>query len=229
MSEQKFQVIINGQLAAGADLAQTKENIAKLFKTSPQAIEPMFAGKKLSVKKNLDQATAKKYQQAIIRAGLKAGVVPMAAAAKPATTARPTENSDTSAATIAAVGSIMDDRPQPPPANIDTSAYGMDEVGITLDSTPAADAPEIDISDYDMDEVGIIIDETPPPSPPEIDVSAITMKEAGEDLMEYDAIPEATFDLSEISMAEAGETLIEHAPIPPADIDTSNLDIVKPE
>ncbi len=230
MDNRQFQVIINGQLAEGADLDQTRQNIARLFKATIEAVEPMFSGKRISVKKNLDQATAKKYQQLIIKAGLKAGVAPMpntAATENSGKTSQPQATGLTPSA-IAAVGSTMDDRPPPPAANIDTSAYDMDEVGIILDKTPPTDAPEIDVSTYDMDEVGIILDETPPAAAPAIDVSAITMKEAGEDLMEYEATPEAQFDLSQLSMAEAGETLVEHSPVPPADIDTSKFKTSEP-
>jgi len=234
MTSKNFQVIINGQLAEGADLNQTKQNIAQLFKAKLEAVEPMFSGKRISIKKNLDQDTAKKYQQAIIKAGLKAGVAPMpgvvTAEQSPSKTPPATETVATgiAAATIAEAGSTMDDRPPPPAANIDTSAYDMDEVGITLDETPLADEPEIDISAFSMDEAGIIIDETPPAEAPEIDVSAISMHEVGVDMMEYEAPPEADYDLSGFSMAEAGETLAEHELVPTPDIDTSKLTINEP-
>ncbi len=229
MDDKQFQVIINGQLAEGADLDQTRQNIARLFKATIEAVAPMFSGKRISVKKNLDQATAKKYQQLIIKAGLKAGVAPMSnAAAATETAAVKSQSAGLADATIAAVGCTMDDRPPPPEANIDTSAYGIDEVGITLDETPPPDQPDIDISAFDIDEVGIILDETPPPNEPDIDISGISMKETGTDLTEYEPVPEATFDLDQLSMAEAGETLVEHTPVPPADIDTGKLEVSEP-
>ncbi len=203
MSEQCFQVIINGQLAEGAEPTQTRQNIAKLFKTKVDAIEPMFSGKRICVKKNLNQATARKYQQFIIKAGLKAGVAPM-----PSTTAPAKQKPDSAlspdgtpvATEIAEVGSIMDSRPPAPAANIDTSAY-------------------------DMDEVGIILDEKPLVASAEIDTSALSMHEAGVNMMEYETSPKAEYDLSQLSMADVGETLVKHTPIPPADIDTSNLEM----
>ena len=225
MADKLFQVIINGQLAQGANLDQTKQNIAKLFKATLDVVEPMFAGKRISVKKNLDQVTAKKYQQAIIKAGLKAGVAPMpnTAPAEQSTTPNPA-TTGIATATIAAAGSTMDDRAAPPAANIDTSAYGMNEVGITLDDSPLADEPEIDISAFSMDEVGTIIDETPPAKAVKIDTSTISMQEAGADLMKYETPATADYDLSELSMAEAGETLVEHTHTAPAEINTSNLE-----
>lgn len=229
MSDKQFQVIINGQLTEGADLEQTRLKIAQLFKATVDAVAPMFSGKRISVKKNLDQATAKKYQQLIIKAGLKAGVaaMPDATAATPATTVK-SQPADLATATIAAVGCTMDDRPAPPEANIDTSAYDMAEVGITLDETAPPQEPEIDISAFDIHEVGVTLDETPPPDEPEIDISSFSIKETGADLMEYEAVPEATFDLDQLSMAEAGETLVEHTPVPPANIDTSKLEATDP-
>ncbi len=230
MSNRRFQVIINGTLAEGAEPDQTKQNIARLFKTEAAAVEMMFSGKRISVKKNLDQATARKYQQAIIKAGLKAGIVPMAkvepSEKKPDISTLPED--ELSTATLAATGCTMDERPQPARVDIDTSAYAMDEVGITLDESPPAEAPEIDITAYNLDEAGIILDETPPTEAPEIDVSEISMQERGADLVEYTALPEAEYDLSQFSMAAAGETLVEHPPVPPANIDTSRLEMNKP-
>ncbi len=186
----------------------------------------MFSGKKISIKKNLDQITAKKYQQAIIKAGLKAGVAPMpnTAPAGQKTTSIPAITG-IAAATIAAAGSTMDNRPPPSTAHIDTSAYTMSEAGITLDETSLADEPAIDISALSMDKVGIIIDETPPAQAAEIDVSTISMQETGVDLMEYETPVEADYDLSEFSMAEAGEILVEHTATAPVTIDTSNLEL----
>ncbi|MCF6323078.1 MAG: hypothetical protein L3J89_01935 [Gammaproteobacteria bacterium] len=203
MSNQYFQVIINGQLVEGAELTQTRQNIAKLFKARPDAVEPMFSGKRISVKKNLDQATARKYQQFIIKAGLKAGVAPMPGTTAPAEqkpASAPPQEGTLAATEIAAVGSIMDSRPPAPEANIDTSAYDMDEVGIILDEKPLVAAAEID-------------------------TSAISMHEAGVNMMEYEAPPKAEYDLSQLSLADAGETLVKHTPVPPAEIDTSNLEM----
>ncbi len=230
MSNRRFQVIINGELAEGAEPDQAKQNIARLFKTKSAAVEAMFSGKRISVKKNLDQATARKYQQAIIKAGLKAGIAPMAKvepSEKKSDISAPSENEPTSV-TLAATGCTMDERPQPAKVNIDTSAYAMDEVGITLDESPQAEAPEIDTTAYNLDEAGIILDETPQAEAAEIDVSEISIQERGADLMEYEAPPEAEYDLSQFSMAAAGETLVEHTPVPPANIDTSRLEMNKP-
>jgi len=225
MIDNLFQVIINGQLAKGAAHAQTRQNIATLFKAKIEAVEPMFSGKRISVKKNLDQETAKKYQQLIIKAGLKAGIAPMAAAPISGTGDAVPPKGDVTSVEIADVGSIMDNRPAAPEANIDTSAYGMDEVGTTLDETPLTDEPDIDISAYGMDELGITLDEKPPVAAAEIDTSAISMHETGVDMMEYQPPPKAEYDLSQLSMAEVGETLVEHTPVTPAEIDTSNIEM----
>ncbi len=230
MSNRQFQVIINGKLAEGAELNQTKQNIARLFKTKPAALETMFSGKRISVKKSLDQATARKYQQAIIKAGLKAGIALMTTVEslekKPDISAPP-ENELTTL-TLAPIGCTMDEKPQPIKADINTQVYAMDKVGIILDESPLAEAPEIDITAYSLDEIGIILDDTPPAEAPEIDISEISMRERGADLVEYKAPPEAEYDLSQFSMATAGETLIEHTPALPANIDTSRLKMNKP-
>jgi len=228
VADKKFQVIINGQLADGVALAQTKQNIARLFKKTIEAVEPMFSGKRISIKKNLDRTTAKKYQQIIIKAGLKAGIaaMPEATSAEKTTTPKP-QATILSDATLATAGSIMDGRAKPEDANIDTSAYRMDEVGIILDETPPPADANIDTSAFVMDEVGTILDETPPTAAPEIDTSNISMREVGENLTEYEPPPEVEFDLSQFSMGEIGEDIIASVTASPADIDTSKLSLAK--
>ena len=158
MSEQTFQVIVNGTLTEGAQLDQVKQNIAKLFNTSVGKVEPMFSGRKMAVKKGLDQQTAQKYKAAIIKAGLAAGIAPMAPATQPQPTEQPATAGQSGVsldnASIAAVGSVMDETPPPAEPDIDISNLDMGSPGETLSQQNQPPEPDIDVSDLTMGEVG---------------------------------------------------------------------------
>jgi len=224
MSEEKFQIVVNGSLTEGAELEQVKQNIAKLFKTSLDKVEPMFSGRKLAVKKNLDRETAQKYKAAIIKAGLAAAVAPMAGT--PAAKQPPAGGEFD--ASLAATGSIMDETPPPAEPDIDTSMLGMQASGVDLDQQAPPPEPDIDVSALSMDEAGEDVTEHQEIPAPDIDISAMTMAEAGEDVTEHEEVPPADIDTSELSMGEAGEDVTEHEEVPPANIDTSELSLDEP-
>ena len=219
-----FQILVNGTLTEGAQIEQVKQNIAKLFKTTPDKVEPMFSGRKLAVKKGLDKATALKYKTAINNAGLAAAVVAMADEA-PTSTDQTDTTADTSLdhASLAATGSTMDETPVAAPADIDTSGLVMDSVGETLVEATTTPEPDINIDQISMGEVGEDVTEYTPIPEPAIDISKLDMGEAGEDVMQYEPVPEADIDISELSMADVGEDVMRHKEVPPADIDTSSL------
>ena len=75
MAEPGFQIVFDGQLVEGADPAQVKANIAKLFKMEVAKVEPLFSGRPTVVKRGLDDASAQKYRIAFERAGAVATIV----------------------------------------------------------------------------------------------------------------------------------------------------------
>ncbi|QTA83077.1 UPF0145 [Desulfonema limicola] len=69
MSEKTYKLIFEGKIIQGHDPAQVKKHIKSLFKTSDKGLEHLFSGKPVVVKKNMDQKTAMKYNQAVKKAG----------------------------------------------------------------------------------------------------------------------------------------------------------------
>ena len=69
MSEKTYKLIFEGKIREGHDLSQVKKNIKALLKTSDKGIQQLFSGKPVVVKKNMDQTTSMKYNQAIKKAG----------------------------------------------------------------------------------------------------------------------------------------------------------------
>ncbi|MCK5639998.1 MAG: hypothetical protein KAJ19_04350, partial [Gammaproteobacteria bacterium] len=84
MSENTFAVAFSGQLVEGADPAQVRTNLAQLFKLDATKVEHLFSGKRVVIKKGVDQQTAGKYKLALHKAGAVAEIINLAAAQKPA-------------------------------------------------------------------------------------------------------------------------------------------------
>lgn len=103
MSEKRYNVIFQGELVGGADLAAVKENIARLFKMDMQKVEALFSGKKVVLRKDADQATAMKLRAAMKQAGARCDMVPVSdeGAAAPSTDTPQTASPPPSAASTA--------------------------------------------------------------------------------------------------------------------------------
>ena len=69
MIDGKFDVVFRGQIVKNAELSEVKDSLVKLFKSSPGAVENLFSGEEVAIKKSLDYSTAMKYQSAIKKAG----------------------------------------------------------------------------------------------------------------------------------------------------------------
>lgn len=218
MSEENIQVIVDGTLAEGVTAAEAKSRIAQLFKTSVDKIEPMFSGKPFAVKRELDLETARKYQAALLQAGLMAklmaATVPIVPPVAPSAALQN--------ASLAATGSDIDTTPAPAPLNIDTSAISMADVGITIMEHAPVAAAVIDTSRLQVDQAGQTLDQTPTAVAPDIDTSRISLASVGEDVMDYLPIPEVDIDTN-LTIAEAGITIMEHKPVAPVQIDTSKI------
>lgn len=69
MSDELFEVAFSGQIIDGADLAQVKEKVGAMFKADETKLVHLFSGKRVVIKKNIDQKTANKYKTALQNAG----------------------------------------------------------------------------------------------------------------------------------------------------------------
>lgn len=67
--ENQYKVVLNGQLAAGIDKVSASANFAQLFKISEEKAAQMLASFPVTVKSNVDEATAQKFKAAIEKAG----------------------------------------------------------------------------------------------------------------------------------------------------------------
>ena len=233
MAEGNYQVIFSGNIIDGAELDMVKRNVARVFKLDAEQVEKLFCGRRLILKKQIDQDTAEKYQAMMQRAGAICEVQNIAQAQKPTAPvndALPETASSTttpseaiSEVDLAEPGVTLIEHVEVPEANIDISGMDMAEVGIELIEHEVVPEANIDISGIDMAEVGIQLVEHEVVPEADIDVSGMDMAEVGIQLVAPKDIPEPEFDTSSMSLDVTGAQLVETKEIPPANIDTSHL------
>jgi hypothetical protein len=210
MSESSFNITFYGIIQPGKDKDVVIQNMATLFKTSPEKVRPFFAGGRKVIKSGVDELTAEKYKAALENAGL---VIKLEALETPA------QHEDKQ---HAAASAESDNE------NISVAPVGAD----VLENPPEVEPQPIgDISAITMAEVGADVLENPPEVEPQPigDISAITMAEVGADVLENppEVEPQPIGDISTITMAEVGADVIANpkpkakAPIP----DTSDLSV----
>jgi uncharacterized membrane protein YhaH (DUF805 family) len=74
MSENRFKIVFDGTLLPGVDLANAKLNLAALYKCDVAAVERLFSGKPVALKRDLSQADAQAYLQALKNTGIDARI-----------------------------------------------------------------------------------------------------------------------------------------------------------
>jgi hypothetical protein len=190
MSDELFEIAFSGQVSAGADPQEVKARVGKMFSAEGAKLDQLFSGQQLVIKKNVDQQTAQKYQDALQRVGAECEVKSMSAsapAAPPKPIADPPVQSDVAQAEPSAASAS------------DTSAGEVlppktDPLGITGDQIEAMAAtiappgselqseiksvpePQYDLSAYEMAPVGDTLGSTDKgPAPALPDTSGLSM------------------------------------------------------
>ena len=74
MSENRFKIVFDGALLPGVDVTTAKLNLAELFKSDVAAIERLFSGKPVALKRDLSQVDAQTYLQALTKTGIDARI-----------------------------------------------------------------------------------------------------------------------------------------------------------
>ena len=112
-----YEVAFSGQIAEGAELDTVKSNIAKMFKADDTKLAQLFSGKRIVIKKNIDQQTAAKYEAAMKKAGAVCEVLNLSQPVEEVVAAPPpaeTEPAAPVAQTVAASTQDYSDRNIPP-------------------------------------------------------------------------------------------------------------------
>lgn len=194
MAEGEFQVVFRGEITGDQPVEVVKQQLANLFRMPPERVEALFSGKPVVVKKNIDEATARRLEQAFVRAGAACEVrapstpatpdagadTPPAAAGEPAgdrhATRPETTSSDRPRGSIIAAGD--------PNHTVVDLAIPESFEGLEIDTsdTPLTPpgrkpAPEIDTGGLSLagDDAGPLSERKPPP-PADIDTSGLSME-----------------------------------------------------
>lgn len=79
MSEQQFDIIFRGDIVFGHQLTEVKARLQQLFKADAVKIDALFTGRPVPLKRGLDQASAQKYKDVLIKAGAQVELVAVGA------------------------------------------------------------------------------------------------------------------------------------------------------
>ena len=74
MSENRFKIMFDGALLPGVDITTAKLNLAELFKSDVSAIERLFSGRPVALKRDLSHSDAQTYLQALAKTGIDARI-----------------------------------------------------------------------------------------------------------------------------------------------------------
>ena len=206
MSENTYAVAFSGKLVEAADGTKVRANLAQLFKLDATKVEHLFSGKRVVIKKGVDQQTAEKYKLALHKAGAVAEIINLAA---------------TSA-------EVQQPRPVTPPS-VDTQ-QAVTPQAVTQESTGTAEPPvQGDMSSMTMAEPGVVLVAAEEVPDLQVDVSSMDMAEPGVVLVTAEEVPDLQVDVSGMDMAEPGVVLATAEEVPELDIDISSLSVDEPE
>lgn len=175
MSAVLYEIAFQGELVAGAEAQQTRQNLMRLFQADEQRIAVLFSGRRMIIKNRLDAATAERYRATLAQAGALVEIAPMADTVEPAPAPTAVQPADQASAPgghgtlsvaprdavmaafvdvqapdfgLAPVGADLQDRATPaPPLRVELSHLSLAPVGSDLG--PASEALPVAVPDTD--------------------------------------------------------------------------------
>ncbi len=180
MSDELFEVAFSGQIAEGADPDQVKAKIASMFKADEAKLAHLFSGKRVIIKKNIDQATANKYKTALSNAGAVCEIISLAAVMAEKLVEKPPEKAAEAVATKPAAPSLAPpartaiEKPAPAAGNA-PAAPQTDPLGISAEEISDLSAGIAAVGSNMQEEIADVAE-------PELDISGMDMAPAGSDL-----------------------------------------------
>lgn len=154
MAERRFDILFDGSVINGHNIADVKSNLKVLFKLDDSSIDKLFSGKPIAIKKNLDRQSATQYQTALTQAGAKIQLVlhrPATEAPTPSKTAPQAEpgqlsnESNDTSLSLLPVGSDLlaqSEKPQATAANINVDHITIETVNPFMVDDPAMPASQ---------------------------------------------------------------------------------------
>lgn len=160
METREFDIIFRGDIVLGHQLQDVKQRLQQLFKVDATKVDALFTGRPVPLKRGLDEATANKYREVLLKAGAQVDVSPagnIKATPRPAPSVAPARPSGWSLAPVGAYLLTPTERPRSSPVFVDTGSISLRPAGGNLldasEVTKAEPAPVV-APDFDVAEVG---------------------------------------------------------------------------
>lgn len=231
MNNENYDIIFRGEIIAGHTIADVKLRLMSLFKTDSQKIEAIFSGKPITLKRNLDQASANKYLAVLTKAGAQIELTQPNLSTEPATKTNNTEA--LREARLAEQAKRRAERTQSTAAQPPSMSERLAQEA-SKSAAPQTDANTIKTSTtaFDLAPAGSDVlkpNERTVTSPANIDTSNISLRAEGGELLDNNekrAFIELDIDLSEYDLAQLGDSLIkedERTPVTPTTFIDSKL------
>ncbi|KUM44401.1 hypothetical protein [Pseudomonas sp. EpS/L25] len=160
MSAALYEIAFQGELIAGADAQQTRQNLMRLFQADEQRIAVLFSGRRMIIKNRLDATTAERYRATLAQAGAVVEVVPMAETGEPPAAPAETRTPATSpAAAVSGERTSLNVAPRDAVmaafSEVQAPDFGLAPVGADLqDAAESAPAPRVDTAHLSLAPVG---------------------------------------------------------------------------
>jgi len=176
MSEELYEVAFSGAILEGADIEQVKAKIGAMFKADAAKLAHLFSGKRVVIKKNIDQATANKYKAALTNAGADCEIKSLSVEVAPVQAEKVQEKVVVEPVKERAAAVSMDTSTAPQTDPLGISANDIADLNVNVapvgsdmqDEIKEAVAPDLDLTGLDMAEPGSDLGEikkgdAPPP------------------------------------------------------------------
>lgn len=134
MGEQRFDIIFSGELSTGTDAGVARAHLQRRFGLADAALERLFQGRPVSIKRGVDAETAARYRALFQEAGALVRIDPVPGATGVAETAQ-----------------------QPPPTAAEEQAAASEQSTLAfstetgyLEQWPPQSPPDLDLSDLSL-------------------------------------------------------------------------------
>lgn len=198
MSTSEFDIIFRGDIVFGHQLTEVKLKLQQLFKVDAAKVDALFTGRPVPLKRKLDEATANKYREVLLKAGAQVEICP----------------SDSSPTTAAPAPKPAPVRPvAPSPVNNPAATAAISPV------TPVAPVWSIAPAGADL----LPADQRPAAAAPvAVDLSGLSLRAQTGNLLDANeivAVPTEVVTVPDLEIAELGATLAEQSHLPLAQLD----------
>lgn len=215
MSAPEYDIIFRGDIVFGHQLSEVKLKLQQLFKVDASKVDALFTGRPVPLKRKLDEATASKYRDVLIKAGAQVEICPTSLAAPVASAPkRAAATPATAPATPVSPESAASNAPSSPSGAV--PGWTIAPVGADLlppDQRPPAAAPvRVNISSLSLHpQTGNLVEAsevapvpvTPPPAPD------FQVAELGAALADNNSLPLVEVDINlDWEIADVGADLL---------------------